>query len=76
MAAAVGSWSLKSWAPAAALAYGATTSIMLFALPALLDLEPEARTGIWTGAVGVLLFGVASAWYLRRRLARRDSSLS
>lgn len=70
LAAAWGSWTLKRWAPAAALSYGAITATMLFLLPWLLNLEPEAQFGIWTGAVAVLGCGVLAAWWLRRRRRR------
>jgi hypothetical protein len=65
-AAAWGSWVGGRWAPVAAALYGLTTAAMLAALGPLLDLDPEARGGLWGGAAGVLLFGLAAAWYLRR----------
>jgi hypothetical protein len=64
--ATAGTWRGASWAPAAALAYGAVTGGMLVTLPFILGLEAEARAGIWSGAAGVVLFSVAAAWYLRR----------
>ncbi len=67
---AIGTWRLSPWAPIAALVYGVATSAMLAALPTLLSLEPEARGGIYVGAVSVLGFGLGTAWYLRRALRR------
>lgn len=69
-AAAWGSWRGRRWAPLAAIAYGAVTAALLLSLDPLLDLGPDARGGLWTGAVFVLLFGVVAAWYLRRALTR------
>ena len=65
-AAAWGSWSGARWSPFAALAYGIATAALLGVLPALLDLSPDARPGIWTGAAIMLLFGILAARYLRR----------
>jgi hypothetical protein len=65
-AAAWGSWTGARWAPAAALLYGLVTAGMLVALVPLLDLGPDARGGLWTGAAAVLIFGLWAAWYLRR----------
>jgi len=70
--AAWGSWTGAQWASVAALLYGATTAAMLVSLAPLLQLESEARRGIWTGALGVLLFSLFCAWYLRRVLRRLD----
>lgn len=69
--AAWGSWRERGWAPLAAIFYGAITAAMLVALVPLLDLGPEARGGLWTGAVMMLLVGIVAAWYLRRAIARR-----
>ena len=68
--AAWGSWRLTPWAPVAALSHGAVTAGMLLALVPLLDLEAGARGGLAVGAGGLLLFALASAWYLRRALSR------
>ena len=70
---ACGSWIGARWAPGAALAYGGATAAMLVALPTILQLEPEARPGLWIGAAAVLCFGAATAWYLRR-ITRRDTT--
>ena len=69
-AAAVGIWRGARWAPGAALSYGVVTGCMIAALEPILGLEREARTGLWMGAVIVLLFSAGSAWYLRRSAAR------
>jgi len=60
-----GSWRRMRWAPMAAVAYGALTAVLLFALPSLLDLPVEARGGLRTGAAAVLLFAILSAVYFR-----------
>ena len=64
--AAWGCWTAARWVPVAALLYGVATAAMLLSLGPLLEVEDEARRGLWTGAVGVMGFSVASAWYLRR----------
>ena len=66
--AAVASWSGARWAPAAALSYGVVTGAMIVLLDPLLDLGPEARSGLWLGALVVLLVSAGLAWYLRRNL--------
>ena len=68
-AAAAGIWKGARWAPVAALGYGIITACMIAALEPILGLEREARTGLWIGAVMVLLFSALSAWYLRRSAA-------
>ena len=73
VAAAWSSWAGTRWAPASAALHGLATAGMLIALHPLLDLEPEARAGLWTGAAVMLAFGIWSAWYLRR-VIERDSS--
>lgn len=72
-AAAWGSWRMRRWSPHAAIVYGVVTAAMLLALDPLLDLGPDARSGLWTFAVVVLLLGTVAAWYLRRALARARS---
>ena len=71
-----GSWRRMRWTPIAAVAYGALTTALLLALPALLDLPSDARTGLRTGAAAVLLFALLSAAYFRadaRQNARQIS---
>ena len=64
--AAVGSWRGARWAPAAAVAYGIITGAMIVLLDPLLDIGPEGRSGLWLGALLVLLVSLGFAWYLRR----------
>lgn len=64
--AAWGAWRGKRWGWAAALAYGVLAATMVIALGPLLELEPDARRGLWSGAAVMLAFGVLAAWYLRR----------
>ena len=65
-AAAWGAWRGARWAPRASVLYGGVTAGMLVALAPILDLPPDARPGLWSGAALVLLFALAIAWYLRR----------
>jgi len=60
-----GSWRRTRWTPIAAVAYGALTASLLLVLPSLLDLPVDARAGLRTGAVAVLLFALLSAAYFR-----------
>ena len=61
-----GIWRRRTWAAAAAVAYGVITAIMLVVLGPMLGLPPEAQSGMRAGAISVLLFCLATAWYLRR----------
>lgn len=74
IAAAWGAWSGARWAPVAAVSYGVVTAAMLASLGPLLDLATAEMRGIWSGAAGVLLFGLWAGWYLRRS-ARRTARL-
>ena len=66
--AALGSWWGAPWAPAAALAYGVATAVMLVLLGPLLDLRQEETRGVWMGAMSIALLSVGLAWYLRRSI--------
>jgi hypothetical protein len=61
VATAWGSWRRTRWTSGAALAYGVVTAGMLFALPSLLHLPADARSGIWAGSAVVLLFALLCA---------------
>jgi hypothetical protein len=78
-ATAWGSWRRAKWTSSAAVAYGIVTAGMLIALPSLLRLPAAARTGIWTGAVAVLVFAALCAMYFRsdarRHFGGADPSL-
>jgi hypothetical protein len=63
-----GSWIGARWAPAIAALYGVIGGGMIVSLGPVLDLPAEARTGLWTGGAVVLVFGLGSAWWLRRSL--------
>jgi len=69
-AAAWGSWKGARWAPAFALLYGVIAGGMVASLGPMLDLPAESRRGLWTGGVMVLIFGIVTAWWLRRSLIR------
>lgn len=75
-AAAIGSWSGAAWAPMAAALYGVVAAGMLLAVPPILALDPKAVGGVRFGAFVVFALGVASAWYLRRVLARERKRAS
>jgi hypothetical protein len=70
VASAWGSWVGTRWAPPVALLYGVITAGMIASLGPMLDLPAESRSGLWTGAAILLLFGLFSAWWLRRSLRR------
>lgn len=74
LATAWGSWKGTRWSPASAIAWGIVTAGMLFALPSILDLPPEARGGIRVGSAIVLCIGFGIAWYLRRATAGATST--
>jgi len=69
-AAAWGSWKGVRWAPAFALAYGVVAGGMVAGLGPMLDLPPESRRGLWTGAAIIMVAALLSAWWLRRSLHR------
>lgn len=68
LAAAVawGCWRRRRWAGPVAIVYGIATGGMIASLGPMLDLPSDARRGLWTGAAAVFLFGVATAWLVRR----------
>lgn len=68
--AALGAWRLRSWAPAAAVAYALITGTMIIALGPILDLEESERGGLIFGATAVFITCGAVAWYLRRLVRR------
>lgn len=69
-ATALGSWLGWRWAPLAAVAYGLLTAGMLLALGPMLELPPDSIGGLQLGALVVLGIGLASGWFLRRKLHR------
>jgi hypothetical protein len=72
-ATAWGSWVGARWAPVAAVSYGVIAAGMILALGPMLDLSAEDRSGLWTGALAVLVFTLVCAWWLRRSIRRRDA---
>ena len=70
--AAVGIWRRARWAPLAALSYGVVAATLVVLLGPILDLAAEERKGLWSGAAGILVFALLSAWYVRH-VARRGS---
>jgi putative Ca2+/H+ antiporter (TMEM165/GDT1 family) len=71
VATAWGSWIGARWAPLFALLYGVITGGMVASLGPILDLPAASRNGLWSGGAIIFLFGLWSAWWLRRSL-RRD----
>jgi hypothetical protein len=69
---AVGIWRRALWAPLAVLSYGVVTATLVSLLGPMLDLAPEERSGLWTGAAAILVFALLSAWYVHH-VARRAS---
>lgn len=69
-AAAWGGWTGARWTPLFAALYGVVAGAMVASLGPILDLPPESRKGLWTGATLVLVFGLWSAWWLRRSIHR------
>ena len=69
-AAAWGGWIGARWAPLFAVLYGVVAGAMVASLRPILDLPAEAAKGLWIGGAMVLVFGVVSAWWLRRSLIR------
>jgi len=68
--AAWGAWTGARSTPIFAALYGVIAGAMVASLGPILDLPPESRKGLWTGATLVLLFGLWSAWWLRRAIER------
>ena len=66
LVAAIGSWRGARWAPWASIAWGVVNGTLLAALGPILDLPPEARPTLVGIAAGILLCGLAFAWYLHR----------
>jgi hypothetical protein len=69
-AAAWGSWIGARWTPLFAILYGVIAGGMVLSVGPLLALPAEARRGLWFGGAIVLVFGLWSAWWLRRSLRR------
>jgi hypothetical protein len=69
-AAAWGSWIGARSAPLFAVLYGVIAGGMVASLGPMLDLPAESRNGLWMGATIVFVFGIVSAWWLRRSLRR------
>ena len=61
-----GGWRVALWTWKAAIAYGVVTACMLAALPFLLGLAAEERSGIWTGAAAILVFSLLCARFFHR----------
>lgn len=69
VAAGVSAWRHRPSAWVLAIAWGATTCILLLSLAPLLDIEPEAAVGIRYGTLVIVAITAWFAWYLRRVLA-------
>ena len=65
-ATAWGAWSGARSSAALAALYGLIAGGMVVSLGPMLDMPVEERGGLWIGGAIVLVFGLFSAWYLRR----------
>ena len=70
VATAWGSWIGARWAPLSAVLYGVIAGAMVASLRPILDLPAESERGLLIGGAMVLVFGLWSAWWLRRALRR------
>lgn len=66
LAATLGAWTRRPWAPVAAVLYGIVTGIMIIAVGPLLGLAAEERQALPAGAAAILVTALVLAWYLRR----------
>jgi len=73
VAVAWGSWGGTRWAPLAAIIHGLITGGMLASLGAILGLPADERSRLYVGAVAVILWDFAFAWYLNR-IAKRGTA--
>jgi hypothetical protein len=76
LAAAYGLWRGLRWAPLVLAVYGVTIAVLIVSLGPLLALQGPARTGLWTGALTLLVVTALAVWYAQRRLsggATRDA---
>lgn len=70
--AAYAMWTDKRWAHWALAVAGAATALLVVSLGPLLNMEPVARRGLWTGAATIALMTAVGVWFVARR--RRVSS--
>lgn len=66
LASAVGLWRRARWAPMVIGVWGVESAAMVVLLGPILDLEPEARAGLWPGALVILALAALCVWYARR----------
>ena len=65
--AAYAMWTDKRWASWALAVAGAATAVLVVSLGPLLELDPVARKGLWTGAATIAVMTVLGVWWLVRR---------
>jgi hypothetical protein len=68
--AAWGSWIGARWASLFAVLYGVIAGGMVTSIGRILDLGADERRGLWLGGAIVLVFGLVTAWWLRRTFER------
>ena len=66
-------WTDKRWAHWALAVAGAATAMLVVSLGPLLDMDPVARNGLWTGAATIAVMTAMGTWYVARRLKRLSS---
>ena len=57
------------WAPWAIAVAGLATAVLVVSLGPLLHLDAASRSGLWSGAVFILVLAALGAWYVRRSLS-------
>ena len=67
--AAYGLWRGLRWAPAALAVFGLVVAALIVSLGPLLSLPRPARSGLWSGAVVLLVITGLAVWYAQRRIA-------
>ncbi len=58
-------WKRAAWSTAVIVLWGVISAVMLMLLEPLLHLGREARSGLVTGALVILVVAACSAWYVR-----------
>jgi peptidoglycan/LPS O-acetylase OafA/YrhL len=67
-AAGIGLWRRTRWAPIVIVLWGLEAATMVVLLGPILQLEADARAGLWPGAVAILVIAGLCTWYAKRTL--------
>lgn len=70
LTAAYGLWRALRWAPLVLALFGLEVAVLIVSLGPLLGLEGPARTGLWTGAMTLVVLTALAVWYAQRRVSR------